>query len=482
MIRARMQSLPPGEPGGTGPGSGRRGRRAAFALVLALALGLAVSSAPAAPPVGLPCRELDETGLLALRLLGGDEDQGIGGTGRSGNERGIGGTGRAGEERGIGGTGRSEDLRRRRIGLYGTITQLGSLCINGLRIHLAESTPVELNGAPADPDRLAAGQVVWVEAGLEAGRLAARRVEVWSALRGPLEAVDEAGRRMRVAGRSVDVPSDAVLVDDEGHVLESLGALGPGDLLEVYGLAHPMGLLVASRVERLRSAPAPLGPAPPLAELMEAGPALQAVLIEGYLERAPSGLAVAGLELDLASTPPEASELLPGGRVWLAARPETGGRLRVLELVPRPPPAEPLPPPSAVHETPAGRPAPSKSPTAPESAPPARDRPGAQPPRQLEPGLLGAHDALFKPRSPAEGGLHAPGPRDPVPSDEGSHAPPSREPIRVPQPLPPDPLLEPTAPLEPIRVPQLTPDLEPTAPLEPITSEPRLDVAPSDRP
>ena len=72
----------------------------------------------------------------------------------AGEDRGIGGTGKwlgADEERGLGGT-----------GVIGTLTQFGSIWVNGLEIELNDQTHITLDGHPATESDLRLGQQVKV--------------------------------------------------------------------------------------------------------------------------------------------------------------------------------------------------------------------------------------------------------------------------------------------------------------------------------
>lgn len=176
-------------------------RTSVFAFLIAL---FCVATLPA--QAENPCLAADPGGA-ELQLA--SSDSGIGGTGLSGDESGIGGTGRSDkDESGIGGTGydAGDESGIGGTGIYGTITAFGSICVNGLRIHYDDETPVSVDGASASPGELAVGQVVAVEATGDGSELRASKVSVESALTGPITSLDYEKNVLTVMGQRVIVP------------------------------------------------------------------------------------------------------------------------------------------------------------------------------------------------------------------------------------------------------------------------------------
>ncbi|MBW2274189.1 MAG: hypothetical protein JRG96_13030 [Deltaproteobacteria bacterium] len=108
------------------------------------------------------------------------EGSGLGGTGHSGEGSGLGGTGYAKEGVGIGGTGLvGDETGMGGTGVFGTITRFGSVCVNGLRVSFDDEVAVRLNDAVLrGSEALELGQVVWLVATPEAGRLVTSEIEV----------------------------------------------------------------------------------------------------------------------------------------------------------------------------------------------------------------------------------------------------------------------------------------------------------------
>lgn len=216
---------------------------------LAALLGASMLLPLCAPAVGAnPCaiegtvdelREEPEglggTGLSDhAQLAGGDRDSGMGGTGLGDESDGLGGTGLGDEPDGLGGT-----------GVVGTITGFGSICVNGLRITYDSQTPTEVNHAPASAESLRIGDVVAVQAQQVDGALRARSIAVRQLVRGQLDAVAPASRRLRVLGQQVELP--------EEWASDAFEALSIGDRLAISGQRVSDGRILATRLTILES-------------------------------------------------------------------------------------------------------------------------------------------------------------------------------------------------------------------------------------
>ena len=137
-------------------------------------------------------------------------------------------------------------------GLFGTLTSLGTLCVNGHSVALPPETPVTMAGVPSTVSALRVGQVAWVVARKRSQGLVAERIDVWIAARGGVTAVDARGRRVKMAEGWITVLDDAVLQDAMGGPL-AWPLITPGTLLAVSALPAPDGRLLATRVEQVSS-------------------------------------------------------------------------------------------------------------------------------------------------------------------------------------------------------------------------------------
>ena len=146
------------------------------------------------------------------------------------SEGGIGGTGvRPDEEGGLGGT-----------GVFGTITGLGSIHLNGLRVEIP---------AAVDASGLDVGDTVAVETVRSDGTLTARSLADILPLVGPVDRLDPERRQLSVMGTPVVLDDGAIVADRSGSVLE-VAQLEVGEWLQVSGIWRS-GAVVASRLVRV---------------------------------------------------------------------------------------------------------------------------------------------------------------------------------------------------------------------------------------
>ncbi len=156
-------------------------------------------------------------------------ERGMGGTGIS-TERGSGGTGVMAQDRGMGGTG---------IGIIGTITGFGSICVNGVKIAYTQETPVIEDGTPSNAENLAQGQTVVVSAMEAGGLLSATSISVSHTLRGPVTVAPESNGELTVMGVPI-VTAYATGIN--------VSELSVDDVVTVDGLQREDGTVDATRI------------------------------------------------------------------------------------------------------------------------------------------------------------------------------------------------------------------------------------------
>jgi len=253
-------------------------------------------------------------------------DDGLAGTGLHDRNDGLGGTGHSDPDSGLGGTG---------LGVFGTITAFGSICVNGLRVGYQEGIPVELNGREGSTADLDVGQVVWIEAGWEQKTLQAHRIAVHSATVGRIVEVDAQARRLQIGDRWIEVPSRIPLVDgDDGESLD-LDELATGSFVEAYGLVDANGELAVSRLVVGATRSEQEVELPAVGDLVRASSGIERLSIEGFVAEleVPGRLRIDGLEVEL---PREAPPLTHNARVWIHGQRIGEGRLRADRIVLRP--------------------------------------------------------------------------------------------------------------------------------------------------
>ncbi|MFZ4406368.1 MAG: DUF5666 domain-containing protein [Paracraurococcus sp.] len=215
-------------------------------------------------------------------------------------DRGIGGTG-AIADRGIGGT-----------GIVGTVTEFGSIWVNGRRIELPEATPMTLEGWPLTPADLRLGHVVAALAGPgRSGGLVAAAVEARLVVAGPVQRLDGATGAV-ILGQAVLLPA-------------ARPEIRPGEWVAISGLRRADGTIIASRIDPW--------------------PAERGFLLRGVWAAAPDRTAVSGqpvaLARDVAAPQPGAPVCVLGrlgaaGPVVEAIRPDPvnpfGGKVALLSI------------------------------------------------------------------------------------------------------------------------------------------------------
>lgn len=124
-----------------------------------------------------------------------------------------------GEEGGIGGT-----------GIFGTVTALGGLQVNGLKVETGRNTVMEtFAGVPVLP-----GDTVAVEAARDGGVFHARRVTAFHPLVGPLGVLPDGGLAVLGTAIAYDPAMPTWAVD--GTALPAAAMLRPGRIVAVCGL------------------------------------------------------------------------------------------------------------------------------------------------------------------------------------------------------------------------------------------------------
>jgi hypothetical protein len=346
------------------------------------------------------------SGLLLLDP--GDDESGIGGTGRGPDpslrahagddeDSGTGGTGHVPRpaddgDSGVGGT-----------GIFGTVGRGDRLCVNGLAIEVPETLTIESSTEGSSGDRLAAGQVVFVQASRSEDGLVARRIVLLEDQAGQIEVFDPARRELIVSGRRVRLAED--LAWGDALALDSLKA---GQWISVHGLIDPDRVLVASRIESGRA-----GAVRQIDDsegqrahrwLAQAGP-FEYVSIEGFLTGTRERPRLAGFALELGAAVSDTlrERVQPGSRVRTGGRIDAAGTLRV-----RPPPR-----PDSARDTAPGRP---------------EIRPGS------EPAPPNAGEAPIRPDSPElpEAPSSRSRPRDELPPRPDKLRPEIRRPVKRP--------------------------------------------------
>jgi hypothetical protein len=147
---------------------------------------------------------------------------------------------------GIGGTG---------ITGVGAIQKFGSIFVNGREFFLDRATRITRDGEPTTEGALRLGDVVVVDGNVDpqAGRSLATRVDIRTALQGPIESIDPAAGTFVVSGQTVRLTPRTY---GEQNATLPPGALRVGDVVRVSGFSRGTDAWTATRVAPVETAAA----------------------------------------------------------------------------------------------------------------------------------------------------------------------------------------------------------------------------------
>ena len=129
----------------------------------------------------------------------------------------------------------------------GTISGFGSIIVNGVRYDDSGANVFDDDDESVTSGSLAIGQVVEIRGSVNDDGLTgtASSVAYYSALKGPVTAVNVGAGTVTVFGQVVNVTPTTLFEDVSG-----LAALAVGNVIEVYGLPAANGAITATRIER----------------------------------------------------------------------------------------------------------------------------------------------------------------------------------------------------------------------------------------
>lgn len=149
------------------------------------------------------------------------------------------------KDQGIGGTGaifRGDDQGLTGTGYFGTISDFGSIIINGREVDLGDAIIVRIDGAPAQVSDLKIGHVIAARSYVTDAHEQIQTVDVLHTVIGLLETLDPATGLGVVLGQTIDFNSRI-----------GRETFATGDWIAVSGLRAQSGVIVASRVEKMAS-------------------------------------------------------------------------------------------------------------------------------------------------------------------------------------------------------------------------------------
>lgn len=129
----------------------------------------------------------------------------------------------------------------------GTISGFGSIIVNGVRYDDSSASIVDDDDSSSSLSALSIGQVVEIRGSVNSDGVTgtASSIAYYSALKGPVTAVNVGAGTVTVFGQVVNVTPTTLFEDVSG-----LAALAVGNVVEVYGLPAAGGAITATRIER----------------------------------------------------------------------------------------------------------------------------------------------------------------------------------------------------------------------------------------
>ena len=130
---------------------------------------------------------------------------------------------------------------------FGTVTQLGSVHVNGVH-YVTSSATIKIDDNPSAEDQLKVGQVVVVGGSIDDNGVdgTASSVTLESVVKGPVDAVYNATtRELGVLGQTVQV-TDLTIIDDS---IGNIDTLAIDDEVKVHGHVRGNGLIEATLIE-----------------------------------------------------------------------------------------------------------------------------------------------------------------------------------------------------------------------------------------
>ena len=132
---------------------------------------------------------------------------------------------------------------------FGTVTNFGSIIVNGVRYETSSST-FEIDGSPGSQDDLSVGDVVLVRASQASGSTTwtATSVLFDDNVEGPITSIDLGTRTIIVLGQTVKIVDGETLFDNS-FANPSFDGLAVDQIVEVTGYVGSTGEITATRIE-----------------------------------------------------------------------------------------------------------------------------------------------------------------------------------------------------------------------------------------
>jgi Domain of unknown function (DUF5666) len=142
----------------------------------------------------------------------------------------------------------------RRVAVYGRITAVGPIAVNGT-VYSASDARVSVDGSPGYPGELRVGQVIELrgEANADSRTGIADEISFTGNVRGAITTINPEGPTFTVLQQTVRLTGETLI---DGIASTDVATLQVATNVEVSGFANAQGEIVASRIDRVDSQPA----------------------------------------------------------------------------------------------------------------------------------------------------------------------------------------------------------------------------------
>ncbi|MFV2059223.1 MAG: hypothetical protein ACC653_00985, partial [Gammaproteobacteria bacterium] len=168
----------------------------------------------------------------------GKQLAGLGGTGKKSSD-GMGGTGHKGS--GLGGTGQIADSGLGGTGIIGEVTGFGSIFVNGIEVEIVDSSEIRTDNKVNDGIDPGIGDIVEILAHRVGDETHAKKLNIRHEVVGPVSSVNIKQRRFTIIGQDIKLDNPQLKLPKTG------------EMIAVSGLRDHRGVIHATRVTKSKS-------------------------------------------------------------------------------------------------------------------------------------------------------------------------------------------------------------------------------------
>ncbi len=172
------------------------------------------------------------TGKQLANGLGGTgkRNDGVGGTGHQGSRSGLGGTGQIAKSSGLGGT-----------GIIGEVTGFGSIFVNGIEVEFSDQSEIQADNITNNNIQPEIGNIVEILAHRVGDETFAKKMNIRHEVVGPVDSVNIKQRRFSIIGQIIKLNNPKLRLPNVGQ------------MIAVSGMRDHRGIIYASHINVSKS-------------------------------------------------------------------------------------------------------------------------------------------------------------------------------------------------------------------------------------